>query len=246
MAILRGIPLRPDSPPPTKRSPLQRTENLRRAANKLQKKSFRYADNVIHDHLIRVSQRSAQGRCGQNWCARTLDGVSSTRALKYALLWAVAFLFAAIFEELSFRGYLQATLGSGIGFWPAALVLSLGFAVVHLGNPGEKWPGILMLFWFGMLAALTLRLTGDLWFIIGLHTSWDWAHMFLFSVPIAGMRGEPQLLNASLQGPQWLTGGRIGPDGSMFVFVVLTLLAGIIYWAFSSGSRNDSARSVMK
>lgn len=48
------------------------------------------------------------------------------------------------------------------------------------------------------------------------------------------------------QGPQWLTGRGVGPDGSMFAFVVLTLLAGIIYRAFSSGSRNDSARSVTK
>lgn len=141
--------------------------------------------------------------------------------LLYAFLWATTFFLAAVNEEFVFRGYLQTTLASGIGFWPAAVVLSVVFGVLHLGNAGERWPGIVMLFCFGMLAAFTLQLTGDLWLIIGLHAAWDWSHVFLFSVPIAGMLGTRQLLHSSLRGPQWLTGGSVGPDGSIFAFVVL-------------------------
>jgi membrane protease YdiL (CAAX protease family) len=158
--------------------------------------------------------------------------LAAAGALKYALLWAAAFLFAALFEEFSFRGYLQVTLGSGLGFWPAAVLLSLAFAAAHLGNPGERWPGIAMLFCFGMLAAFTLRRTGDLWFIVGLHAAWDWAHIFVFSVPIAGMRGTGQLLHSSLHGPARLTGGSAGPDGSPFAFLVLLLIAVLVHRLF--------------
>src|ERR1022692_1441050 len=163
------------------------------------------------------------------------------RALQFAFVWAIAFLLAAVNEEFTFRGYLQKTLASGIGFWPTALVLSMVFGALHLGNPGERWPGIVMLFCFGMLAAFTLRVTGDLWFIVGLHAAWDWGHVFLFSVPIAGMRGTQQLLHSSLRGPRWLTGGSAGPDGSVFAFVVLLCITGLVNRVFSSGKRFDIA-----
>ena len=42
------------------------------------------------------------------------------------------FFFVGLFEEFLFRGYTQFTLGDGIGFWPAAILLSLGFGAVHL------------------------------------------------------------------------------------------------------------------
>jgi uncharacterized protein len=149
-------------------------------------------------------------------------------ALRYAFVWAIVFVLVGVSEEFLFRGYAQVTLASGIGFWPAAMILSIAFASTHFDVPGEKWPGLLMLFCFGMLAAFTLRRTGDLWFIIGVHAAWDWAHMFLFSVPIAGVMGPGQLLHSSIHGPRWLTGGSVGPDGSVFAFVVLLLIAGLV------------------
>jgi hypothetical protein len=32
------------------------------------------------------------------------------------------------------------------------------------------------------------------------------------------------LLNSSFQGPHWLTGGTVGPEGSVFVFVLIAVL----------------------
>ena len=64
--------------------------------------------------------------------------------VKYGLLYAVGFFLVAFFEEFSFRGYMQSTLGSGIGFWPAAIILSILFGAIHLGNAGEAWFGALM------------------------------------------------------------------------------------------------------
>jgi CAAX protease family protein len=153
--------------------------------------------------------------------------------VKYGLFWGACFLIAGAFEDLSFRGYMQVTLAPGLGFWPAAVLLSIGFCAFHLWNPGETWAGITMLFCFGMLAAFTLWRTGDLWFIIGLHAAWDWAHVFLFSVPIAGLRATGHLSHSSLHGPQWLTGGTAGPDGSLFAFVVLVLIAALVQRIFS-------------
>ena len=57
--------------------------------------------------------------------------------IKSGLLYLVGFTFVGLFEEFLFRGYTQYTLSEGIGFWPAALVLSFLFGGAHLMNPGE-------------------------------------------------------------------------------------------------------------
>ena len=148
--------------------------------------------------------------------------------LKYALLWALGFLLVGIFEEFLFRGYSQFTLASGIGFWPAALLLSAAFGAAHLSNTGEGWVGALSIFAFGMFGCLALKRTGNLWFIIGFHTSVDYAETFVYSTPDSGFQAQGHLLNSSFHGSKWLTGGSVGPEGSLMVFAVF-LLAFILF-----------------
>ena len=159
-------------------------------------------------------------------------------AARYAFLYLLAFLLVAIFEEFSFRGYLQATLGSGIGFWPAAIVLAIAFGAMHLGNTGEAAFGALMAGCFGLLAAFSLRRTGTIWFAIGMHAAWDWGETYFYSVPDSGQVASGHLLNSSLHGPNWLSGGTVGPEGSIFVFVVLALWAVAIHYMFPPTQRS--------
>jgi membrane protease YdiL (CAAX protease family) len=142
-----------------------------------------------------------------------------------ALLWGAVFLCVGLFEEFLFRGYTQFTLVTGIGFWPAATALSAGFGALHLANPGEGKIGALGVFAIGMFFCLTLRRTGNLWFSVGAHAAMDWCETFLFSVPDSGIVAPGHLLNSSLHGPAWLTGGSVGPEGSVMAFAVVGLAA---------------------
>jgi CAAX protease family protein len=151
---------------------------------------------------------------------------------KFALLWAVAFVLVGLFEEFFFRGYALFTLASRRGFWPAALLLSGLFGAVHLTNHGEGWIGALSTFLFGLFACFTLRRTGNLWFIIGLHAASDYAETFIFSVPDSGLKATGHLLNSSLSGPRWLTGGTIGPEGSLIAFILFAIFFLAFNWAY--------------
>jgi membrane protease YdiL (CAAX protease family) len=153
-------------------------------------------------------------------------------AVRYALLYIAVFILVAIFEELSFRGYLQATLGSGIGFWPAAVILSVVFGALHLRNSGEALFGALTVGAFGLLCAFSLRRTGSIWFAIGLHVSWDWGETYFYSVPDSGVVASGHLLRSSFHGPDWLTGGTVGPEASVLTLLVLALSAAAIHFAF--------------
>jgi uncharacterized protein len=137
------------------------------------------------------------------------------------------FLCVGLFEEFLFRGYAQFTLATGIGFWLAATALSAAFGAIHIRNSGEDLIGALSVFMIGMFFCLTLRRTGNLWFAVGLHAAFDWGETFLFSVPNSGLVAPGHLLNSSVHGPVWLTGGTVGPEGSVMAFVVVGIASAV-------------------
>src|SRR5713226_6307647 len=142
----------------------------------------------------------------------------------YGVAWAIVFLMVGFFEEFLFRGYLQFTLTTAIGFWPSAILLSIVFGFVHLGSLGESWMGGLTAGLFGLFLCSTLRRTGNLWFALGLHASFVYGETFIYSVPNSGFPSYGHLLNSTLHGPRWLTVGSVGPEASMVMFVVLAIL----------------------
>jgi len=150
--------------------------------------------------------------------------IHSVRILKFAAFYGLLFLTVGFFEEFTARGYAQFTLAQGMGFWPAAILLSALFGAMHLGNSGEALLGILGVALIGLFLCLTLRRTGTLWFAVGFHASWDWGESFLYSVPDSGAMVPGHLLNASFHGPRWLTGGSVGPEGSVLVLVTIGLM----------------------
>jgi uncharacterized protein len=160
----------------------------------------------------------AVGDFSLGWLA--LHGV---RIFKFAAFWASFFVIVGFFEEFLLRGYSQFTLTEEIGFWPAALLLSSAFAAMHVGNPGETWVGLLAVAAIGLFFCLTLRRTGNLWFAVGFHASWDWGESYLYSVPDSGGMSPGHLLKSSFHGSRWLTGGSVGPEGSAMLFVVIAL-----------------------
>jgi CAAX protease family protein len=156
-----------------------------------------------------------------DFVAVSLHGV---RALKFAAFWAVFFLVVALFEEFAFRGYAFFSLTRAVGFWPAALLLSALFGGIHAFNAGETWHGVLGAAAIGLFFCFTLRRTGNLWFAVGLHASWDWAQSFLCGVPDSGALEPGHLMRTSIHGANWITGGSVGPEGSiLLIFLIVAM-----------------------
>lgn len=179
------------------------------------------------------------------WLIRVFGGYSfgtvalqGSAILKMGLLYLVGFIFVGLFEEFAFRGYAQYTLGDGIGFWPAAILLSLLFGGAHLRNPGEGLVGGASVALVAVLFCFSLKRTGSLWYAVGLHASFDWGETFLYSVPNSGAVLPGHLSNAALQaGPDWLTGGTVGPEGSVFCFLTMLLQFLVVIWLFPANAR---------
>lgn len=146
---------------------------------------------------------------------------------KYAALWAVAFLAVGFAEEFMFRGYALRSLAQGIGFWPAAIMMSGLFGFLHFLKPNDGWIDPISVGLYGVFWCFTLRRTGTLWFAIGFHAASDYTDMVVFAEPNSGNGGHAvpdHLLNVVFHGPDWLTGGPRGTEASMLVFVILAAL----------------------
>jgi membrane protease YdiL (CAAX protease family) len=163
-----------------------------------------------------------------------IDSVSLTGSavFRYALAWAATFLAVSWSEEFAFRGYWLFSFSRRMRFWPAALLISVVFGAAHLPNPGENALGILQVVEFGLLMCLTLRRTGNLWFAVGFHAAWDWAETYFYGTPNSGLLGSGRFLSTSVHGPNWLTGGSAGPEGSIVTLLTLVLCALLIHFRF--------------
>lgn len=164
------------------------------------------------------------------------------RIVKFAVFWGVYFVLVGLFEEFLLRGYPLQTLARGIGFWPAAVVLSIAFGAIHVRNPGETWLGLLGVAAIGMFFSFTLYRTGNLWFAVGFHAFWDWGQTYLYSVPDSGTMAPGHLMRPVFHGQEWLTGGTVGPEASVLCFVAIAVVWGLFGWRYREVKRG-SARS---
>jgi membrane protease YdiL (CAAX protease family) len=147
----------------------------------------------------------------------------------YALAWLVAMFGIGIAEEMTFRGPALLLLGEAIGLWPAALVTSLIFALLHyFGKPGENLADALSVGLLGLFMAFTVMRTGSIWFAVGFHALFDYVALYVLGAPNSGNHaGQPlptRLLTGGYHGPAWLTGGKLGIEASWLVFPIIGLL----------------------
>lgn len=142
-----------------------------------------------------------------------------------AFWWVLASLAIGFTEEIVFRAYPQFTLASGMGFWPAAVLISVAFGALHyFTKPDERWTDWASVSLIALFVCFTLRRIGDLRFAIGFHAAFDWAAIYFYSGPNGGSVAADRLLTASFHGSNAVTGGPLGPEASLMVFPVIALL----------------------
>lgn len=131
----------------------------------------------------------------------------------------------AAWEEFTLRGYLLRQLSIGINPTAAVVITGVLFGLMHSGNPGANWQGLLYTAIGGILMALLVIRSGSLWLVIGYHFGWNAAAYSLFGLELSGMEGDKSIFASTITGADWLTGGSYGFEASLpaVVFEVLVL-----------------------
>ncbi|HEX7072117.1 MAG TPA: type II CAAX endopeptidase family protein [Rhodothermales bacterium] len=168
---------------------------------------------------VLVAALTGLGAYEASW--RGWEGVGRT------LLMATA---AAYVEEIIFRGILYRLLEAMTGTW-IALVASAGlFGVMHLSNPDATVlaAGAIALE-AGLLLASLFAFARRLWAPIGLHLGWNFGVAGVYGLAVSGVR-QRGILEGSLSGPEWLTGGAFGIEASALTVVACSAAATLLLY----------------
>ncbi|MFF0598789.1 CPBP family intramembrane glutamic endopeptidase [Streptomyces antibioticus] len=138
---------------------------------------------------------------------------------------------AAATEEVVFRGVLFRVVEEHIGTYLALALTGLVFGLSHLFNEhATLWGALAIAVEAGFMLAAAYAATRSLWLTIGVHFGWNFAAAGVFSTEVSGNGTSQGLLDAATSGPELLTGGDFGPEGSVYAIGFGVLLTLVFLW----------------
>lgn len=143
----------------------------------------------------------------------------------------VGFLVQAGIEEIIFRGWLISVITRRTNLIVAVLLSSLTFTLMHFSR-GQPWLVTGNILLFALFASAWSISSNNIWGVMGWHVGWNWIIATGFDVPVTGLdAGVPALIVSLVPaGPDFLTGGADGPEGS--IFCTLVFVCGIIFFVW--------------
>lgn len=157
-----------------------------------------------------------------------ITGVGDASDLLPALIGPA--IFAAISEELVFRGILFRWIEEFGGSWMALLLTSAFFGAAHLLNPNASpVAAIGIAFEAGVMLGAAYMLTRSLWLPMGIHAAWNFTQGEIFDIPVSGTKVHGFVV-AKLSGPPLLTGNGFGLEASLIAMVIATLFGLWLLW----------------
>lgn len=155
------------------------------------------------------------------------------------LLSFLFFIVVAFTEEIAFRGYILNNLLQSTNKWMALLISSILFSLFHAANANIGIIALINIFVAGFLLGINYVFTRNIWFAVFLHFSWNFFQGPVFGYEVSGTNMS-SLLQQTLKGPDLLTGGDFGFEGSL-VCLFLNLLTCALLASYYAGYRTRSA-----
>jgi membrane protease YdiL (CAAX protease family) len=147
------------------------------------------------------------------------------RFLVLLVPYVLAFLLVALNEEIAFRGYLLRNLILRVRPWVAVVILAVLFASMHGLNPHLTPLAVVNLMLAGTFMALAVLRWNSLWYVVAFHFAWNFHQSVILSLPVSGV-SLSGLFRVGAGGPEWLTGGDFGPEGSLVTTLLLAVASG--------------------
>ncbi|MFZ6844414.1 lysostaphin resistance A-like protein [Undibacterium sp. RuTC16W] len=138
-------------------------------------------------------------------------------------------------EEMLLRGVFFRIVQQSLGSWLALLISAMVFGTMHLVNDNITVLGFASITAAGLLLAAAFMVTGRLWLCVAMHAAWNFFQDGIFSVSVSGHPARNGLYIGKMNGPDWLTGGAFGIEGSA---VALAVVVGVTLVLLAVAKRN--------
>lgn len=141
----------------------------------------------------------------------------------------ILYLFAALFEELLFRGILFRQLDNVFGSWLALIVSGVLFGATHLGNPNATiWTTLALAISAGAGLGAAYLVTRNVWLAVGLHWAWNFL-LAMFGFAVSGL--EPySLLTVTINAPALWSGGEFGIEVGLPTLIAAAFASAGMLW----------------
>ncbi len=170
--------------------------------------------------------------------------LGSPSALAGIGLLLACFVIQASAEEILFRGWLLSVVARKFNISIAVILTSIVFSLLHYG-PHQHWLTTINTFLFSVFACAWALAAGNIWGVMGWHAGWNWLLATGFELPVTGIdAGLPALLvRLAATGPDYLTGGSQGPEGSLVCTLFFAIATAVVAWR-SRGLHKEAPRAI--
>ena len=140
------------------------------------------------------------------------------------------FMLVAVAEEIICRGIIFRLIRDRWNFGIALGVSSLLFGFIHLLNENATvWSAFAIAISAGCLFGIVYEYYYNLWVPIGMHWAWNFTEGNIFGCPVSGANELVSIITPIIKGNEYLTGGEFGPEASIIVVVLVTIVS-IMYY----------------
>ena len=144
-------------------------------------------------------------------------------------------ILSSFLEELAIRGVVTRQIARTFSPGAALVVSAILFGAIHLGNDNASLGvGVGLVVQAGLLLGTAYLWTQRLWLPIGLHFAWNFMQAGVVGGALSGSKVSA-IITAAAKGPEWLSGGAFGIEGSAVTTTVCFAATAVMFYLATKG-----------
>jgi membrane protease YdiL (CAAX protease family) len=146
----------------------------------------------------------------------------------YSAKFFTVLIFAALVEDLFHRGLIVRILENWLGT-NIAIVIAMLVELQHIFNPNSNLFSLFLYLIWGFTMAMMFIYTKRIWLPFFFHLGWNFAQPF-YGSNLTGTNDMGSIIQSKFTGPELLTGGATGIEGSIFTASFLLIIGIVLYY----------------
>ena len=126
----------------------------------------------------------------------------------------LTFTAGSLLQDLVLICIVYRLLEELVGTWASLAVSLFLFGAIHLVNEGATTASAALLVFSSLIIIAPFILTRRIWFTWGFHAGWNFMQAGVFGMLNSSVSFNGWLV-AEISGPEWVTGGAIGLEGTL-------------------------------
>ena len=155
------------------------------------------------------------------------QAISITTA-HYSIKFFTVLMFAALVEDLFHRGLIIRECENWLGT-NLTIVIGMLVEMQHIFNPNSNLFSLFYYLIWGFTMGMMFIYTKRIWLPFFFHLGWNFSQPF-YGSNLTGLNDMGSIIQSKFNGPELLTGGAAGIEGSIFTASFLLIIGIVLYY----------------